>query len=208
MGKSDTLSPSYAERDALSRLADGLRRFWRLLPLTLALSFVLSWPVAVLLILSEVVHEASHLMTARRFGVRDEGIVFSFLRGGVLLDMEHASPKETWMIAIAGPASGAVLALVCLALHAASGAEVFTVSAFWIAVPVLLNLVPIFGTDGKMIIGIIADSVRSRGGRVLSRSDVMLATISLIVTTAVLATISLSAYSVLGGSVLPLRFSF
>lgn len=190
-------------------IADGIRRFWKILPMTFALSFVFSWQVSVLIMFSAVVHEASHLVTARRCGIRDEGIVFSFLKGGALIWFEDASPKERWMIAIAGPVSGAACAFACLGLHAASGADVFRSAAFWIATPVLLNIVPIFGKDGAMILEVVMRSVRSRGGENLSTSGIVIATVSFVTTTLVLAGIAfLSRHGLPSDSFLPFRFFF
>lgn len=195
--------------DTFRGMTDGVRRFWKLLPLTFALSFVLSWQVAVILILSEVVHEISHLAVARRHGVRDEGIVFSFLKGGVLLDMDGATPRATWTIAIAGPVSGAACALACLCLFAASGAEVFLSAAFWVACPVLLNVLPVFGKDGKMVLGVIADAVRSPDGENLSLPCAATAALAFVATTTVLAGVSAFAYLGLSRTtVIPFRFFF
>ncbi|HEY0382262.1 MAG TPA: site-2 protease family protein [Candidatus Elarobacter sp.] len=71
---------------------------------------------ALVLFASVVAHELAHALVARRFGVRTSAITL-FLFGGVAtLEEEPSSPKSDALIALAGPAMSAVLAVVALAL--------------------------------------------------------------------------------------------
>lgn len=70
---------------------------------------------ALVLFASVVVHELAHALVARRFGVRTSAITL-FLFGGVAtLEEEPASPKADALVALAGPACSAFLAVVALA---------------------------------------------------------------------------------------------
>jgi Zn-dependent protease len=71
---------------------------------------------ALVLFASVVAHELAHALAARRFGVRTSAITL-FLFGGVAtLEEEPSSPKADALIALAGPALSAALALVALVL--------------------------------------------------------------------------------------------
>jgi len=67
---------------------------------------------ALALFASVVAHELAHALVARRFGVRTNAITL-FLFGGVAtLEEEPASPKADALVAVAGPAMSAALAVV------------------------------------------------------------------------------------------------
>jgi Zn-dependent protease len=71
---------------------------------------------ALVLFASVVAHELAHALVARRFGVRTSAITL-FLFGGVAtLEEEPSSPKADALVALAGPALSAALALVAFAL--------------------------------------------------------------------------------------------
>ena len=71
---------------------------------------------ALVLFASVVAHELAHALVARRFGVRTSAITL-FLFGGVAtLEEEPSSPKADALVALAGPALSAGLAVVAFAL--------------------------------------------------------------------------------------------
>jgi Zn-dependent protease len=71
---------------------------------------------ALVLFASVVAHELAHALVARQFGVRTSAITL-FLFGGVAtLEEEPASPKADALVALAGPAMSAALAVVAFAL--------------------------------------------------------------------------------------------
>jgi Zn-dependent protease len=71
---------------------------------------------ALVLFASVVAHELAHALVARRFGVRTSAITL-FLFGGVAtLEEEPSSPKADALVALAGPAMSAALALAAFAL--------------------------------------------------------------------------------------------
>jgi Zn-dependent protease len=71
---------------------------------------------ALALFASVVAHELAHALVARRFGVRTDAITL-FLFGGVAtLEEEPSSPKADAVIALAGPAMSAVLAVLAFGL--------------------------------------------------------------------------------------------
>ena len=78
-------------------------------------AYALGAGCALALFASVVAHELAHALVARRFGVRTDAITL-FLFGGVAtLEEEPRAPKADALIALAGPALSAVLAVVALA---------------------------------------------------------------------------------------------
>jgi Zn-dependent protease len=79
-------------------------------------AYALGAMCALALFASVVAHELAHALVARRFGVRTDAITL-FLFGGVAtLEEEPRSPKADAVIALAGPALSALLAVVALAI--------------------------------------------------------------------------------------------
>ncbi len=109
---------------------------------------------------SIVVHELSHSLVARRFGLPMKGITL-FLFGGVAeMNDQPPSPKAEGLMAIAGPAVSVVVAVVFLllaALGASQGWPTATVGVLrWIGfingVLVAFNLIPGFPLDGGRVL--------------------------------------------------------
>jgi Zn-dependent protease len=113
---------------------------------------------------SVVAHELAHALVARRFGVRTNAITLFLLGGVATLEEEPSSPRADALIALAGPALSAVIALVALALlfvldrFAPSGALRDALGTFdtyvFIANAVLavFNLVPAYPMDGGRVL--------------------------------------------------------
>ncbi len=110
--------------------------------------------------LSVVLHELSHAMVARTYGLEMRGITL-FIFGGVAeLPGEPPSPLAELVIAAAGPASSFGIALVCGSLGLIGGIEgwpdpavtVLGYLAYINAALGLFNLVPAFPLDGGRIL--------------------------------------------------------
>ena len=79
-------------------------------------AYVLGAACALALFASVVAHELAHALVARRFGVRTNAITL-FLFGGVAtLEEEPASPRADALVALAGPAMSALLAVLSFAV--------------------------------------------------------------------------------------------
>ncbi len=111
---------------------------------------------AIGLFLSIIIHEFSHSLVARKQGMEMKGITL-FIFGGVAeMTTEPPGPKEEFLMAIVGPLSSLVLALVFYALNAMSGlvglpVPVTGVLGYLAFINVLLaifNLIPAFPLDG------------------------------------------------------------
>ncbi len=118
---------------------------------------------ALVLFASVVAHELAHALVARRFGVRTSAITL-FLFGGVAtLEDEPASPKADALVALAGPALSAALAVVAFVLLFAVDRFVpgrFGTALGYLATYIMLanavlavfNVVPAYPMDGGRVL--------------------------------------------------------
>lgn len=111
------------------------------------------------LFVSIVLHELSHSLVARRFGMPMKGITL-FIFGGVAeMDDEPPSPQAEFFMAIAGPAASVVVALLCGGIAVAGGllnwpAPLVGVFGWlgWInLILVAFNMIPAFPLDGGRV---------------------------------------------------------
>lgn len=115
---------------------------------------------ALLLFVSIVLHEVSHAMMARRFGLPIRGITL-FIFGGVAeMTEEPPTARSEFLVAIAGPIASIAIAGFCLAAWAAGRvggwpAPVISIAGVlaWINVSlVIFNMVPAFPLDGGRVL--------------------------------------------------------
>jgi Zn-dependent protease/CBS domain-containing protein len=108
---------------------------------------------------SVVLHEFSHALVARRYGIPMQGITL-FIFGGVAeMNEEPSSAKAEFLMAVAGPIASLLIAAVCFL--AASGAHarwplavagVIAYLSFINALLAAFNLLPAFPLDGGRIL--------------------------------------------------------
>lgn len=112
------------------------------------------------LFVSIVLHEMSHSLAARRFGMSMRGITL-FVFGGVAeMDDEPPSAKAEFVMAIAGPLASVAISAVCFGFYLLGNQWNWplTVSGVigWLAwingVLVAFNLVPAFPLDGGRVL--------------------------------------------------------
>jgi Zn-dependent protease/CBS domain-containing protein len=112
------------------------------------------------LFLSIIVHEFSHSLVARRYGLPMKGITL-FIFGGVAeMEDEPRSAKVEFMMAIAGPLSSILIALIFYGIHAAGkqaglAEPINGVVGYlaWInAILAGFNLLPAFPLDGGRVL--------------------------------------------------------
>lgn len=115
---------------------------------------------AIGLFASIIAHELSHSLVARRLGMPIKGITL-FIFGGVAeMKQEPHSPKAELMIAIAGPVSSLLMALVFFVVYSLGKFSGWPEAVYgvvnylaWInAILAIFNLVPAFPLDGGRIL--------------------------------------------------------
>jgi len=134
------------------------------MPLTRGLSPSLYWIMGAIgalgLFLSIVLHELSHSLVARRYGLPMKGITL-FIFGGVAeMTDEPQSPKAEFLMAIAGPASSVGIGLVSFGLYSLSLAAgwplaltgVFFYLGLINIILAVFNMLPAFPLDGGRVL--------------------------------------------------------
>ena len=128
--------------------------------LSVAVYWLMGLAGALGLFLSILLHELSHSVVAKRFGVSIKGITL-FIFGGVAeMEQEAPNPKVEFLVAIAGPIASVLIAAVCLVIAAVGQTSlgaipvlgVFWYLAFINTVLVLFNMIPAFPLDGGRVL--------------------------------------------------------
>jgi Zn-dependent protease len=128
--------------------------------LTTTTYWVMGVVTALLLFVSIVLHEVSHALAARRYGLPIRGITL-FIFGGVAeMTDEPPTAKSEFVVAIAGPIASIAIGGVCLALWAAGQVggwpgPVISIAGVlaWINITlVIFNMVPAFPLDGGRVL--------------------------------------------------------
>lgn len=121
-----------------------------------ALKYVAGVAFAVLLTLSLLLHEISHALVAKRFGIGVRSITLHFIGGVTAIDGEPESPKQEFAISAVGPATSLGIAGLAFALLQVTpgGLLAFVVGGLAGAnlVVGILNLVPGMPLDGGRVL--------------------------------------------------------
>jgi Zn-dependent protease len=127
----------------------------------------LSWAPLALVVgtaLSTLAHEAAHAWVARGLGYHVQGIVLGGLVGTTSYRGRGDRPLDRAAVALAGPAASAVLVLAlvgALAVVPAGAAVAVEAGIALNAVAMVVNLVPVGGTDGAVFARSLAQHRRS-----------------------------------------------
>lgn len=126
---------------------------------------------ALSLLLSVLAHEAAHAVTARTFGHTVHRVVADLWGGHTAFEASRATPLTSAAIAVVGPLTNAILAIVCLVASAALGntltASILGGIAFVNGALAVLNMLPGLPLDGGQVVeavvwGITKDQGRAR----------------------------------------------
>lgn len=109
---------------------------------------------------SIVLHELSHSLVARRYGLEMRGIRLFIFGGVAQMDQEPASPKAEFLMAIAGPIASVVIAAVAYGLYRLGRVGDWGTPAVallfyfaWVnAIVAAFNTLPAFPLDGGRIL--------------------------------------------------------
>jgi len=121
-----------------------------------ALKYVAGFAFAVLLYLSVLLHEVSHALVAKHYGLPVRSISLQFLGGMTEIDGEAATPGQEFKIAVVGPLTSIVVGLISvgLALVAPGGLTEMAFQGLAGAnlIVGVLNLVPGLPLDGGRVL--------------------------------------------------------
>lgn len=139
------------------------------------LSYLVAFTYAVLLYGSVFVHELSHAVTARAFGLPVRSVTLHILGGETSIEREAPTPGREFLIAFAGPLVNLVLAGLGLLVHAVVPMpdvallllEALTFANLLVG---LFNLLPGLPLDGGRLVRAVVWKVtgRSRSGGVFA----------------------------------------
>jgi len=111
---------------------------------------------AVLLYLTVLLHEMSHALMAKRYGLGVRWITLSFLGGMTTIEGEPGTPSQQFRIAVVGPITSIAVGLVALGLHFVVPDGVLGLAvdgmAFANLVIGALNLIPGLPLDGGRVL--------------------------------------------------------
>jgi Zn-dependent protease len=116
--------------------------------------------VALLFLVSVILHELAHAIAARRYGIRAGHITIGFLGGATHGRYDLPGPRGQWRIAAAGPAASLVMAGICAAaafglatVGAGRLAVLAVTAAAWLNVLLgVFSGLPGVGPDGGRIV--------------------------------------------------------
>lgn len=148
----------------------------------LALFFILSSKTVIVLFLSVLIHEMSHVYTSEKLGYKTFGIKLDVLFGLAKIQSD-ITPKDNIKIVVAGPLSNLALFLIGLLLYDITPySEFFSTLSMINLLMFFVNILPIFPLDGGRIVRdvlfLITDSKRSI--RISAMSSLIFSVISLL----------------------------
>ena len=118
-----------------------------------AAGYVVGLGFVVLLLVSVLLHELGHALTARRFGIGVRGITLEILGGYTEMDRDASSPRVELLVSLAGPAVSLALGLAAavtaaLLPVATAGRQVVFLAAAANLIVAFFNLLPGLPLDG------------------------------------------------------------
>ncbi len=121
-----------------------------------ALKYVAGFAFAVLLYLSVLMHEASHAVAARHYGLPVKSISIHFLGGATEMGEEARTPWSEFVIAVVGPLTSIVVGVAALGIWFTSSGGLVGLALQALAYANLavgvLNLVPGLPLDGGRVL--------------------------------------------------------
>jgi len=137
-------APIFAAIVLIAKFSFAALKFLSIFISVAAYSLIWGWKFAIGFVLLILVHEMGHFLEARRQGLHATLPTFiPFFGAFVLIKNAPLNPWRNALVALAGPALGAVGAAVCWAIGDAIGSELFHALAYSGFLINLINLIPV-----------------------------------------------------------------
>ena len=145
-------APIFAAVVLIAKFSFAALKFFSIFISVAAYSLIWGWKFAVGFVLLILVHEMGHFLEARRQGLEVTLPTFiPFFGAFVLIKNAPLNPWRNSLVALAGPALGAVGAAVCWAIGNATNSGLFHALAYAGFLINLINLVPVGILDGGAV---------------------------------------------------------
>jgi Zn-dependent protease len=120
-------------------------------------AYYVAFAYALLLLVSVLVHELAHALTAKMYGWPSEKIVLNLWGGHTQFESFTATPGRSVLVALAGPAANFAMAgatwLVVSALHPTGVADILTNIFLWANLVIgIFNVLPGLPLDGGRLV--------------------------------------------------------
>lgn len=149
--------------------------FWGALTLVIY-TFLIGFQGAVILIVAVGFHEYSHLFAARKLGLPTKGFFLVPFMGGVaIVEGRYSSRWQQAQVVLAGPAGGALLAVVTGIAYAITGLPLLAQATSWMCALNLFNLLPLSFMDGGQLMDTVSYSINRTLGMVLHVGSTIIA---------------------------------
>ncbi len=130
-------------------------------------AFLFGWQVSLILTVAVAFHEMSHIMAARKLGMKTGGFyLMPFVGGIAFIEGTYSSYTKQAIIVLAGPIGGGLLALVTTGLYLLTGSHFFLVAAVVMLYLNVFNLLPLSFLDGGQVMSTITYSINRTLGMV------------------------------------------
>ena len=120
------------------------------------LRYVAGLAFAVLLYLSVLLHEMSHALMAKRYGLPVRSITLHFLGGVTEIDGEPDTPRKEFVVSVVGPLTSIAVGAACFGLWLVTPGDLLRMAVGGLAganlVIGVLNLVPGLPLDGGRVL--------------------------------------------------------
>jgi len=128
-------------------------------------ALVFTWQFAIVITSMLVVHEYGHLWTMKRLNMKTKGMyLIPFLGAAAVSEDEFPTRESEAIVAMAGPLTGAALAVLCGLLFLVTRNAYLAAIASWMALINLFNLIPVAPLDGGRVMKSVTMSVGSKLG--------------------------------------------
>lgn len=149
-------------------MSSKLKQLYSILITFAIYSVAINWKVALILIIGIGFHEQCHLWAAKKLGL-NTGLFYMipFFGGVAFIEGPYKEYKKQAFVVLMGPVGGGLLALVIAGIWRVTGLPLLAVTAYWMLLINLFNLLPLSFLDGGQLMDTVTYSINRTVGMVL-----------------------------------------